>query len=94
MSCIGVFIDEHTRCALFNPELALAQGQTVLTHCDPDADPFKLRDRLQARLRSTAPHARVLFLDHYSDLESEEPPEGDYALLIKQEAPMYSGSLH
>lgn len=94
MSCIGVYMDEHTRRALFNPELALAYGETVLTSYGPDEDPQLLRTKLLARLHKTMPHVTITFLDPLAELETDNPDEGDYALVIKQEAFAYSGSMH
>lgn len=93
MSCVGIFIADHTRPALFNPELALAQGQTVIVNKGPDEDPETLRSAVEARLRKTIPHVTVGFLDLYAEVELENP-EGDYALVIKQDAPLYSRSMH
>lgn len=94
MSCVGIFIADQTRPALFNPELALAQGQTVIMNCGPDEDPEKLRIAVQSRLRKSIPFVTVGFLDHYSEVELDTPDDGDYVLLIKQDAPIYSRSMH
>ena len=93
MSCVGIFIAEGTRPTLFNPELALAQGQTIILNHGPHVDPHALRQAVQARLRKSIPHVTVGFLDHYTEIEIEDPSE-DYILLIKQEAPIYSRSMH
>jgi hypothetical protein len=93
MSCVGIFIAEGAHSALFNPELALAQGQTVMLNLGPDVDPQILREAVQTRLRKSIPHVTVGFVDHYAELETEKPEE-DYVLVIKQEAPLYSRSMH
>lgn len=94
MSCIGIFIADHTRLALFNPELALAQGQTVIMNRGPDEDPETLRAAVQSRLRKTIPYVTVGFLDTYTEDELDTPEGADYVLLIKQDAPIYSRSMH
>lgn len=94
MSCVGIFIADHTRPALFNPELALAQGQTVIVNRGPDEDPETLRTAVQTRLRKTIPYVTVGFLDHYAEVELDSPDDEDYVLVIKQDAPLYSRSMH
>lgn len=94
MSCIGIFIADYERPALFNPDLALAQGQTVIMNRGPDEDPETLRCAVQVRLRKTIPYVIVGFLDHYTETEIDAPDNMDYVLLIKQEAPICSRSMH
>ena len=93
MSCIGIYIADHARLALFNPELALAQGHTVIVNRGPDGDPEALRTAVEARLRKSNPHVTVSFFDIDAEVELDAPDE-DYALMIKQDAPIYSRSMH
>lgn len=93
MTCIGIFIDVHSSRALFNPNLILRQGAAIIENGNIE-DSETLRAEVQRVLRLTNPHVVVKFLDQDADIEMEKAPPYDYVLVVKQEAPMYSGEIH
>lgn len=95
MGCLGVFIDGRAMRAMFNYELALMQGKSLIERNDFGGDPEMVRRRVQEGLRRSHPFVTVSFWDHNSELEIEGPHEdGSYCLMIKQETPMYSACMH
>jgi len=93
MSCVGILIEPYTCRAVFNPELAIAQGNHIITNSRNDIDPQILRAKVEAKVRRSCPHVTLKFMDFCDELEVETP-NGDYLLVICQESPMYSGSMH
>lgn len=94
-SCIGIFIYPEAMLSMFNYELAMRQGASLISHHDFGGDPEILRQRVQTGLARSHPHVVVNFWDVYAELEMETIPKvGDYCLIISLEAPMYSRSKH
>ena len=95
MTCVGIFIDADATRSLFNFELALRQGDSLIQRIDFGGDPEFMRKRVEEGLRRTHPHVVVRFWDHHSELEIEAPEQADeYSLMIHQEAPIYSTRMH
>jgi len=95
MACVGIFIGPETMSALFNHQLLLTQGESLIVNNDTEDDPELLRLLVQEGLQKSFPGVKVGFLDHYSWLELDAAPEKeDYALVVVQESPMYSRSVH
>lgn len=94
MACVGIFVDAFSCRAMFNPQLVMRQGYAIIEDCDGEWEPNRLRSEVQRVLRVTNPHVVVKFLDHYAEIEMDEAPDYDYVLVVKQEAPMYSGEIH
>lgn len=93
MNCVGIYMDQHTHSALFNPRLALEEGNRVILGAGIHPDPERLRIKVEGRVRRTAPHIVMKFRDAYTELLIDEPIQ-DYQLLICMDAPMYSGRTH
>lgn len=95
MSCKGIFVTPEAMRSLFNYELMLKQGGSLIERNDFDGDPNALRILVERGLRKTAPHVTVSFWDAYFEMPIENPGiGGDYCLLINQDAPMYSTRMH
>lgn len=93
MQCVGIFIDERAVVSTFNPELLINQGHSMILSHRHNGSPEFLRDLVERGLRRSSPHVTLRFIDAYSDLMIEQP-KNDYALLICQDAPMYSAGRH
>lgn len=96
MSCLGIYIEGRAMRALFNYELALKQGRSLIDRNDFGGDPETVRQNVELGLRRTHPFVTVSFWDHNSELETVAPDKVDegYCLMIKQEAPLYSSLMH
>jgi hypothetical protein len=54
-----------------------------------------VRQRVQDGLRLSHPFVTVSFWDHHAEMEVEVPPDdGNYSLMIHQDAPIYSACMH
>ena len=93
MNCTGIYMDQHTHSALFNPKLAIEEGNRVILGAGPNPDPEWLRIKVEGRVKRAAPHIVMKFRDAYTELLVDEP-KGDYVLMICMDAPMYSGRAH
>lgn len=91
MECIGIFIDTYTQRKLFNADLALQQGETIIKHNQHYVeDPEKMRQVMETGLKRCHPMVTVGFLDESSELEIDLKAVqeiGEYSLLIKVDAP-------
>lgn len=94
MNCLGIYIDGYSQRTLFNPDLAIKQGHTIITNHTYIKDPEVMRRTVETKLQLAFPHVQVRFFDQDSELEIEGQPERDYSLIICQEAPIYSGRMH
>jgi hypothetical protein len=95
MTCVGIFIDADAMRSLFNYELALLQGRSLIQRTDFGGDPEYVRRQVEVGLRRSHPHVVVRFWDPNSELEIETPEQADeYSLIIHQEAPIYSTHMH
>jgi hypothetical protein len=93
MECVGIFIDQPAVFGIFNPELAITRGHSIITNNDFKGDPEFLRSLVEANLRRSDPHLLIKFIDAYSELVVDKPQD-NYGLLICQEAPIFSQGIH
>ena len=94
-TCVGIFVDARAQRCIFNYELALKQGESLIQRTDFGNDPEYVRSTVEAGLRRSHPFVTVTFWDCDGGLSADGPVEnGEYALLIQQETPMYSALMH
>lgn len=95
MSCVGIYMETKDQRAVFNHELALQQGMSLIEKTDFGGCPEFVRARVELGLRQCHPFVTVTYWDFEAEMEAEGPnEEGNYSLLIKQETPIYSASCH
>lgn len=96
MQCVGIFMEAYSQNKLFNTQLALSQGFTMIKNNEHVDDPEKLRRLVEIGLRRCHPMIEIGFVDLYSEMEidlKEVKELGEYSLLIKAEAPIFSGRI-
>lgn len=95
MSCLAVYIDVGAQRSLFNYELALKQGQSLVERTDFGGCPEQVRKKVEMGLRRCHPFVTVAFWDLHAGQETAGAQEdGSYSLMIKQEAPICSELMH